>query len=268
MREAFVLLAGVRVRRLRAAMEGPSKKSSADSFDSRRPRANDRKGREKSDPSGDGYRLRVILPFGFAALAVVGGLFVLFRMALQKPKSASHASLPAETTFTPEPPPVIGPLPAAERDEHLARSHTTMTILSEQGKDCLDCAERSGCLDAKQHGNPCEGASGFATGCGEGVTETEMCIRTLMGVFSSKCAATLQQVPCLCGATDAEECLRGTTVPTGPLYRDYACDFKTTDVGAIQANFRETKYGVGLANTIVQCVAESECTCFGSEDKN
>lgn len=216
---------------------------------------------------GDGYRLRVILPFGFAALAVVIGLFVLFRMALQKPTVASHASLPAEV-FTPEPPPSIGPLPAAERDERLSQSHTTMTILSEQGKDCLDCAERSGCLDSKQHGNPCEGASGFATGCGEGVTETEMCIRTLMGVFSSKCAATLQQVPCLCGATDAEECLQGATVPTGPLYRDYACDFKTNNVGAIQANFREAKFGAGLANMIVQCVAESDCKCFGSEDKN
>lgn len=243
-----------------------SKKSSDAQDDTNRPTVSHRKGQE---PRSDGYRLRVILPFGFAALGVVIGSFVLLRMALQKPKGESHASLPAETPFTPEPPPAIGPLPAAEQGEHLSKTHTTMTVLSMQGKDCLDCAERSGCLDAKQHGNPCESATGMATGCGADVTETEMCIRTLMGVFSSKCAETLQQVPCLCGGTDAEECLRGGTVPTGPIYKDYACDFKTNNGAAITASFRDPKFGAGLANTLVQCVAESECKCFGgSEDKN
>ncbi len=191
------------------------------------------------------------------------GLIAVLRMATSKPKTSRSLALPADT-FTAEPPPPIVPLPPAAQEEHLAQSHTTMTILSEQGKDCLACAESSGCLDAKEHGNPCESATGYAAGCGEGVTETDMCLRTLMGVFSTKCAETLQQVPCLCGTTDAEECLTGASVPTGPLYRDYACDFKTNNVATIQTNFREPKFGAGIANDLIQCMASSDCKCFGN----
>jgi hypothetical protein len=247
---------------------------------SNRPRAgrleSNRPIERKPDPlarppsSNDQYRLRVVLPVGFAALAVALGLFVALQLALKKPAVRKQVALPDDPAGTfPKPSPVAPlPSPPASAAVALSRSHTTMAILSAQGPDCLDCAQRSGCLDTKGSGNPCEGATGNATACGAGVTETDMCLRTLMQVFSSKCAATLQQVPCLCGATDAQECLQGTAQPSGPLYGDYVCDFKTADVAAIQTHFRDPSFGAGIANTLVQCAAESECKCFGSDDKN
>jgi hypothetical protein len=87
---------------------------------------------------------------------------------------------------------------------------------------------------------------------------------TLGNVFSSKCAATFQETPCLCGATDPAACLSGSATPTGPLYDLYQCDFNTTSVSTITTKFIDQTTGSGQANAIVQCAASFACSsCFG-----
>jgi hypothetical protein len=94
-------------------------------------------------------------------------------------------------------------------------------------------------------------------------TETQVCLQTLGAVFTSNCAATLQETPCVCGATDPAQCLTGTQPPTGPLYDLYQCDFDTTDISVIQASqFTNQATGAGQANALVQCAAAFGCSCF------
>jgi len=98
-------------------------------------------------------------------------------------------------------------------------------------------------------------------------TEKQVCLVTLQTVFASKCAATLQQTPCLCGTTDSATCLAGTATPTGAAYDIYACDFQTTSSTAIQGKFMpgavETT-GAAQGTAIIQCLGAFGCnSCFG-----
>jgi hypothetical protein len=93
------------------------------------------------------------------------------------------------------------------------------------------------------------------------VLESQICLQTLNRIFSSKCAATLQLTPCVCGSTNASTCLAGTAVPTGPLYDEYACDFNTISGGVINQDF-VIPNGAGTANSIMECAAAFECDCF------
>ena len=201
------------------------------------------------------------------------GLFLLVHMVLNDrpskqaapPESLAASEAPPSVTVAPAPIPIPPPAPPMRFDSGAnPPSHTTETVLSAQGSDCLACAQRSGCLDPKQSGSSCEELLGQAAGCGPGVSERDICFRTLNDVFTSKCAETLQEVPCLCGATDVVQCLDGTETPTGPVYADYACDFNTTDVAAIERDFRDTNFGAGNANALIQCVAGNGCGCFGN----
>jgi hypothetical protein len=155
---------------------------------------------------------------------------------------------------------------------------TTESILNAQGASCLSCAQTNGCLDPAQQGGTCEIVAGNGTHFGsalpdgktcaavigtEPVSETSVCLLTLSQIFSSACAATLQETPCLCGSTDVNQCLAGTATPTGALYDEYACDFNSTSGATINANFTVQTFGSGMANGIVQCAASFGCSCFG-----
>jgi hypothetical protein len=120
----------------------------------------------------------------------------------------------------------------------------------------------NGCLDPAQLGGRCEDPPGYVpSACGAGVTETAICLKTLSDIFASKCAATGQLIPCLCGTTDETACLSGAATPTGPVYPDYACDFPPGP-GLLRTDFYVPLFGAGRANAIVACAQNSGCNCF------
>jgi hypothetical protein len=161
---------------------------------------------------------------------------------------------------------------------------TTSSILSSQAPDCLACGTTNGCFDPTMMGGTCEDLTGTATllsgplpdgkTCSDpavlgstSITEKQVCLVTLQTVFASKCAATFQLTPCLCGATDTAMCLAGTATPTGAAYDIYACDFQTTSSTAIQGKFMPVAVetlGAAQGNAIIQCLGAFGCnSCFG-----
>jgi hypothetical protein len=226
--------------------------------------------RKKSTTVGagadEGIRLSRLLLFAGLGIAGLVAIAMLVRMAFDRPRprparpSATAAEAPPpERVFLSSAP---APMPVALVVPHV-ESQTT-ELLKARGPDCLACAQRNGCLDAHESGGSCDDLRGEAPMCGPGVTERDVCYAALGEVFRSKCAETLQEAPCLCGATDIIGCMDGTATPTGPLYALYACDFKTQDAVVITRDFREGSYGAGVANSLVQCVAGYGCDCFGN----
>jgi hypothetical protein len=210
-----------------------------------------------------------LLPFVILAAAALFGLFLLARMLLDTGKRKSVRKTESTAAQVPE----VAPKQFApeqvfvqhiEMDGGDAQPNPTESILSARGPDCLPCARRNGCLDPTTSGGTCEQAVGMATGCGPGVTEKDICLKTLHDIFDSKCAESMQETPCLCGTTDTMACLSGTETPTGPAYRDYACDFGTADAVTIQQKFVQADYGVGQANALIQCTGGFDCACFGN----
>jgi hypothetical protein len=201
----------------------------------------------------------------FLVLAAATAIFLLVGQAFKRSPTIKRSEASAASALARKPTEGVVFAPPTPFERVVPEEpQTTEALLTARGSDCLECAKQNGCLDPEQQGGACEEAHGYATACGQGVTEKAMCLRILDGVFTSKCAETMQQVPCLCGATDAEACLAGTERPAGPLYRDYQCSFNTTDVGAIQAKFRDPMFGAGLANALVQCLAGYNCNCFAN----
>jgi len=161
---------------------------------------------------------------------------------------------------------------------------STLSILGAQldaagNKTCLACATTSGCFDPAQQGGTCELLTTtlphFGTALpdsktcaavlgAEPVTEKAICLQTLSTIFTSKCADTLQETPCLCGLTPTAGCLAGTATPAGPTFDLDVCDFNTTSSSTIQADFTVATFGAGMANAIVQCAAAFGCGCFGN----
>jgi hypothetical protein len=162
-----------------------------------------------------------------------------------------------------------------------ATGGSTTACLSAQGPTagaCFACAQTNGCLDPTEQGGSCEDTAGtqphfggtlpdgktcasvFSQGASE--SEAQVCLETLGTIFASRCSASLQETPCLCGTTDAASCLAGTAPPNGPDYDEYVCDFNTTSVQNIQVDFTNQLLGAGQANGIVQCVAAFGCPCF------
>jgi hypothetical protein len=145
---------------------------------------------------------------------------------------------------------------------------------------CFACASANGCLDPAVQGGTCEAFTGNATlfpgvlpdgkTCaqivgGSTVSESAVCFDTLSSIFSSRCAASLQLTPCLCGSTNPGLCLAGTVTPNGPLYDMYACDFNSTSgatINAVTANFQVQSFGAGMANSIAICAGAFDCDCF------
>jgi hypothetical protein len=224
----------------------------------------------KADPD-DRVRISRLLPWALLILASVGGLSVLFLTAFRRPSPRRPPSSESAAIEAPLPAPLVTwspprPVQQAPRDSGLAEKlFPTETILSQQGPECLSCARTNGCLDPDQGGGACEQVFGNAPGCGAGMTERDMCVKILRDVFTSKCAESLQQAPCVCGDVPIMACLDGSEKPRGPVYADYACDFNTTDMGAIQKAFTDSNFGAGHANSLVQCVAGNGCECFGKQ---
>jgi hypothetical protein len=210
---------------------------------------------------------RRLWPRRVLIMAGLVGLLVLVRFAFKKPEVAKprpRAEAQEEPTESaPRTPPPIETI-TIEQPTTGAPPQTTEAVLVGRGEDCLSCVKENGCLDSSQSGGACEGASGRASACGPGITEKDICLKTLKDIFLSNCAAVGQETPCLCGLTNTQACFDGTERPTGPIYADYACDFNTTNVTAILANFKEPRFGAGQANSLVQCAAQSECKCFGN----
>jgi hypothetical protein len=141
--------------------------------------------------------------------------------------------------------------PRAEpRPERLAKATTTREILDALADDCYACAQKNGCLDPQQQGGSCETVTGKAKG---GRTETEQCLETLRCVFTSKCANSGEQSPCLCGKTDVQECMEGKSPPSGTCVAVYKDDFGSNGK-AMYDQFLDRKFGSGNANAIIQCV--------------
>ena len=133
---------------------------------------------------------------------------------------------------------------------------------------CSQCAIDNGCLDPALQGGKCEDTMGLApASCAAVVgtsapTETQVCLKTLSDIFSTQCAGALGLTPCLCGSTDPEQCLAGAAAPNGPLLPEYTCDFGTTSVATMQAEFVLQTFGAGQANALVQCLGSFGCDCF------
>jgi hypothetical protein len=142
---------------------------------------------------------------------------------------------------------------------------------------CFQCASDNGCFDPAQQGGACEGVAGTAPASCAAVlgatatpSETRVCLFTLKNIFSSRCAAGLQQTPCLCGMTDVAECLAGTAAATGPLQPVEACDLGASCAAptapsctsTIVNNYTLPTFGAGQANAIVLCAAAFGCNCF------
>jgi hypothetical protein len=220
----------------------------------------------------EAIRVSHVLPWALLAVVVLIGAAWLIHAAFEnesaRKSTAAEQSAPA-TQAPPAGAPIAPPaafVPHQRFDAGSSRQdpHATESVLTAQGPDCLACAKRNGCLDSNaKEGSSCEQVFGNAEGCGPGMTERDACLKTLNDIFESKCASTLQETPCLCGATDVVSCMGGTKTPTGPIYHDYACDFHTTDAVEIERDFVEKTFGAGAANTLVQCVASYDCGCFG-----
>jgi hypothetical protein len=138
----------------------------------------------------------------------------------------------------------------------------------------------NGCLDPTQLGNTCELVAGalphltaplpdgntcaqvFTTASGTASTETQICIETLGGIFTSKCAASFQLTPCLCGPTATAACESGAALPAGAEIDTYECDFDTTSISAVLQDLQVQTFGSGTANQIVACLSQNGCDCF------
>jgi hypothetical protein len=154
---------------------------------------------------------------------------------------------------------------------------------------CSTCVANNNCFLPTFQGGTCEGTAGNANFFGSAadaatnvlpdgktcaqvfapltvpVSETKVCLGVLNNIFTSKCAAGLQETPCVCGATDVTACTNGTATPTGAVYDMYACDFASTSTAVIndvKANFVVQTFGAGQANALIQCAAANGCDCF------
>jgi hypothetical protein len=144
---------------------------------------------------------------------------------------------------------------------------------------CSTCVANSGCLDPLAQGGTCESTLGNASllagalpdgkSCAQAfsplttpVSETAVCLDVLGTIFTSKCAAGLQETPCACGTTDVASCLAGTVVPNGAAFDAYACDFNGAGINTVSTDFTVQAFGAGQANALVQCAAINGCDCF------
>jgi hypothetical protein len=169
-------------------------------------------------------------------------------------------------------------------------SNTTMTCIGQQDKKtsppstlCSACVASNGCYDPTLQGGTCELVTGNATllsgtvndggpTCAQvftpltaPISERSICLDVLSTIFTSKCGATLQLTPCLCGTTDPTQCTAGAVIPNGPAYNEYACDFGSTSgatINTITTDFIVPTFGAGMANSVAQCAGAFGCDCF------
>jgi hypothetical protein len=135
---------------------------------------------------------------------------------------------------------------------------TTNSILSGKSAACLSCAQLNGCLDPS-----CETITGnAAAGPAAGTARSTLCLDTLACVVTSKCANSGTGTPCYCGSVSGAACL-GAGAANGVCKSQEERGLESSDPSAIATGFGDTAKGGGLANTLVQCLNDSECTaCF------
>jgi hypothetical protein len=93
-----------------------------------------------------------------------------------------------------------------------------------------------------------------------GLNEYAMCLDTLKCVFTTQCANTGEETPCLCGKVDVVECLQGRVQPEGTCVAEYKKDFGDNGKTMVD-QFINPSFGAGLANAIIQCVVPSCPVC-------
>jgi hypothetical protein len=147
--------------------------------------------------------------------------------------------------------PVVGPGAPVPRTPRLDGAKTTQELLGMLAKDCLPCAQKNGCLDPAQQGAVCETPPGTSKVSGQ--SETALCLDALRCIFTTKCANTTDENPCLCGKTDIMDCMAGKSPPTGACIAEFKKDYGD-DGKKIYDDFIKPEYGVGRANRIIQCV--------------
>jgi hypothetical protein len=132
---------------------------------------------------------------------------------------------------------------------------------------CYRCVVDAGCFDHSFSGATCEDVTGTAPACQSALaapsapTETQVCLATLKSMFSSHCASTLEEVPCLCGATPPDTCQTGVETPAGPVYPFYQCDLGPS-IEQILTHFTLPRFGASVANAIIQCAQAFGCSCL------
>jgi len=161
--------------------------------------------------------------------------------------------------------PVVDSGPPAACD-----TSSTTACLQSRGAACLSCAQDNNCLAlaaAGGIGGLCEDVTGASAACqtvlgaGSAPSETAVCLRTMLDIFSSRCAADGQETPCLCGMVDPVACQSGAATPQGAVFPIYQCDLGPA-IATIVSNFASTSLGAGMANTILQCTGAFGCPCF------
>jgi hypothetical protein len=105
-------------------------------------------------------------------------------------------------------------------------------------------------------GKTCSAVFGTAS------TETQICLETLGGIFTSTCASSFQLTPCICGTTPTATCESGAAPPTGAEFDTYQCDFNTTSVSTVLQDLQNQTFGSGTADQLVACAAQNGCDCF------
>jgi hypothetical protein len=144
---------------------------------------------------------------------------------------------------------------------------TTECVLAAQGPDCLECArtldnEQASvdCFDTEIGGGRCEDFPDAGPGANN-QNESQVCLAALQTIIQSKCGASGQLTPCVCGSADTMACYAGRAQPDGPLYDLYSQDFGTENANAIvMVYFTQPKYGAGLANAIANCLNAKGCS--------
>lgn len=134
---------------------------------------------------------------------------------------------------------------------------------------CYQCGVDLGCFDPQFGGYTCESgprAAETVPACQSllstpsAPTESQVCLATLKGMFSSHCAAGMQLNPCLCGTTPQDTCLNNSAAPTGALAPIYKCDLGIPPFPFPDPNINGTR-GASVANGIVECLQAFMCDC-------
>ena len=185
-----------------------------------------------------------------AILVAMGALASCSRSSSRGPDPAGSAAGALTATGTPS-----GPGGKVAR---VGAATNTRDMLSGISKECLRCAEKAGCLEAATQGGVCETLPNKARP--DGVNEYALCLDTLRCVFTTKCANTGEETPCLCGKADVVDCMNGKAAPEGTCVAEYKKDFGN-DGKAMVDQFVNQSFGAGLANYIIQCVIPSCHMC-------
>jgi hypothetical protein len=149
-------------------------------------------------------------------------------------------------------------IPPQVRTDRLDESKTTRDILNALSKDCLACAEKNDCLNPAKGSGICETMPGISKISGQ--AESALCLDALRCIFTSKCANTGEENPCLCGPTDPMACFHGDAPPMGSCVSEFKKDYGDNGK-TMYDNFINQTYGDGRANTIIQCVVPLCPTC-------